>query len=157
MWYYGWLLFSLVFAALCAAISIRFVLRKQENFASTLDMYSRRNKPEASTLNTLKRYANNNSDVFQKIAQRCVCYPLSKFAWPDLPLLEKIGKRLESFRHRSLIIHPLSLFFPSLSITIVPFFSKSWGVGIEIAASQEAYIPYPIFVLDRIFSCLLGK
>jgi hypothetical protein len=79
MWYYGWLLFSLVFAALCAAISIRFVIKKQENAACTLDMHSRRNKPEANKFNTLKRYSNNNTDVFQKIARRCVCYPLSKF------------------------------------------------------------------------------
>lgn len=49
-----------------------------------------------------------------------------------------------------------NLFFPSLTI-LVPLFSKSWGVGIEIAASQHAEIPYPIFTLDRIFSCLLGK
>ncbi|KAG2233664.1 hypothetical protein BDF21DRAFT_497525 [Thamnidium elegans] len=114
MWYYGWILFSLAFAALCAAISIRFVMKKQDNFAGTLDMFTRRSKIEMSQINTLKVYANNNTDIFTKIARRCICYPL------------------------------------------VPFFSKSWGVAIEIAAIQGATIPYEIFILDRTFSCLLG-
>ncbi|KAI7884132.1 uncharacterized protein EV154DRAFT_605898 [Mucor mucedo] len=76
MWYYGWLLFSLVFAAFCAAISIRFVMKKQDNFAGTLDMFTRRNHVERSQLNTLKKYTNNNTDIFTKIAIRCICYPL---------------------------------------------------------------------------------
>ncbi|GAA5810968.1 hypothetical protein MFLAVUS_004397 [Mucor flavus] len=108
MWYYGWILFSLAFAAICAAISIRFVMKRQDNFAGTLDMFKRRSKIEMSQINTLKIYANNNTDIFTKIARR------------------------------------------------LPFFSKTWGVAIEIAAIQEAYIPYEIFILDRIFSCLLG-
>lgn len=137
MWYYGWLLFSLVFAALCAAISIRFVMKRQDNFAGTLDMFTRRNDAERTQINTLKKYTNSNTDIFTKIARRCICYPLGK------NLFEKI---LRYLNHIS--------FFSSLT---VPLISKSWGVGIEIAASQQAEIPYPIFILDRIFSCLLGK
>lgn len=78
MWYYGWLLFSLVFAAFCAAISIRFVMKKQDNFAGTLDMFTQRNHIERSQLNMLKKYTNNNTDIFTKIAIRCICYPLGK-------------------------------------------------------------------------------
>ncbi|GAA5795399.1 hypothetical protein HPULCUR_000755 [Helicostylum pulchrum] len=76
MWYYGWILFSLAFAAICAAISIRFVMKRQDNFAGTLDMFTRRSKIEMSQINTLKIYANNNTDIFTKIARRCICYPL---------------------------------------------------------------------------------
>lgn len=78
MWYYGWLLFSLAFAAICAGISIRFVLKKQDNFAGTLDMFTRRSRTEVSQLNTLKKYSNSNTDIFTKIARRCICYPLGK-------------------------------------------------------------------------------
>ncbi|KAL9543230.1 hypothetical protein MBANPS3_008209 [Mucor bainieri] len=114
MWYYAWLLFSSVFAALCAAISIRFVVKKQENFNGALDMFTKRNQKDLHTMAIIKRYAVDNTDVFQKIARRCICYP------------------------------------------IVPLISKSWGVGIEIAATQSAPVPYPIYVIDRAFSCLLG-
>lgn len=79
MWYYGWILFSLAFAAICAAISIRFVMKRQDNFAGTLDMFKRRSKMEMSQINTLKIYANNNTDIFTKIARRCICYPLGNF------------------------------------------------------------------------------
>lgn len=79
MWYYGWILFSLAFAAICAAISIRFVMKKQDNFAGTLDMFTRRSKVEMSQINILKKYANNNTDIFTKIARRCICYPLGNF------------------------------------------------------------------------------
>lgn len=114
MWYYAWLLFSSVFAALCAAISIRFVVKKQENFNGALDMFTKRNQKDLHTMAIIKRYAADNTDVFQKIARRCICYP------------------------------------------IVPLISKSWGVGIEIAATQSASVPYSIYVIDRVFSCLLG-
>ncbi|KAK4510490.1 uncharacterized protein ATC70_004920 [Mucor velutinosus] len=114
MWYYAWLLFSSVFAALCAAISIRFVVKKQENFNGALDMFTKRNQKDLHTMAVIKRYAADNTDVFQKIARRCICYP------------------------------------------IVPLISKSWGVGIEIAATQQAPVPYAIYVIDRAFSCLLG-
>ncbi|KAL0140007.1 hypothetical protein V8B55DRAFT_1503343 [Mucor lusitanicus] len=114
MWYYAWLLFSSVFAALCAAISIRFVVKKQENFNGALDMFTKRNQKDLHTMAIIKRYAVDNTDVFQKIARRCICYP------------------------------------------IVPLISKSWGIGIEIAATQKVSVPYPIYVIDRAFSCLLG-
>ncbi|EPB81131.1 hypothetical protein HMPREF1544_12170 [Mucor circinelloides 1006PhL] len=114
MWYYAWLLFSSVFAALCAAISIRFVVKKQENFNGALDMFTKRNQKDIHTMAIIKRYAADNTDVFQKIARRCICYP------------------------------------------IVPLISKSWGIGIEIAATQKATVPYAIYVIDRAFSCLLG-
>lgn len=32
-----------------------------------------------------------------------------------------------------------------------------WGVGIQIAAIQKDYIPFCIFVLDMLFSNLLGE
>lgn len=114
MWYYAWLLFSSVFAAFCAAISIRFVVKKQENFNGALDMFTKKNQKDLHTMAIIKKYAADNTDVFQKIARRCICYPL------------------------------------------VPLISKSWGVGIEIAATQSAPVPYSVYVLDRIFSCLLG-
>lgn len=78
MWYYAWLLFSSVFAALCAAISIRFVVKKQENFNGALDMFTKRNQKDLHTMAIIKRYAVDNTDVFQKIARRCICYPLGK-------------------------------------------------------------------------------
>ncbi|RCH90259.1 hypothetical protein CU098_000337, partial [Rhizopus stolonifer] len=84
------------------------------NFTGALDMFSKRDKKDISAMAIIRKYSNRNTDVFRKIARRCVCYPL------------------------------------------VPLFSKSWGVGIEIAASQDNQIPYIIFVLDRLFSCLLG-
>ncbi|KAI7898766.1 uncharacterized protein BX663DRAFT_546135, partial [Cokeromyces recurvatus] len=116
LWYYSWLLFSLGIAALCTAISIRFVIKKQKNFNGALDIFTqrKRNTNEISTAAIIKKYAANNTNIFQKIALRCIFYPL------------------------------------------VPLISKSWGVGIEIAAAREAYIPYVIFVFDRVFSCLLG-
>ncbi|OBZ83064.1 hypothetical protein A0J61_08887 [Choanephora cucurbitarum] len=114
MWYYGCLLFSLLFAAICAAISIRFVVKKQQNYTSALNMRPRRNQKDVESVVVLRKYMDKNIDVFQRIALRCICYPL------------------------------------------VPLFSKSWGVGIEIAASQHKSIPYAVFVLDRLFSCLLG-
>lgn len=76
MWYYGWLMFSSVFAALCAAISIRFVVKKQENFKGALDMFTRRSQKDMYTMAILKKYTTGNTDVFQKIARRCICYPL---------------------------------------------------------------------------------
>ncbi|GAN07226.1 hypothetical protein MAM1_0153c06719 [Mucor ambiguus] len=76
MWYYAWLLFSSVFAALCAAISIRFVVKKQENFNGALDMFTKRNQKDLHTMAIIKRYAADNTDVFQKIARRCICYPI---------------------------------------------------------------------------------
>ncbi|KAI9486683.1 MAG: hypothetical protein EXX96DRAFT_604784 [Benjaminiella poitrasii] len=115
LWYYSWLLLSLFSAASCAAISIRFVIKKQKNFSGTLDMFTRRQDPkEITAMTIIRKYANNNTDIFHKIAVRCICYPL------------------------------------------VPLISKSWGVGIEIAAATKSYVPYPIFILDHIFSCLLG-
>ncbi|KAI8334914.1 hypothetical protein EDC96DRAFT_568531 [Choanephora cucurbitarum] len=114
MWYYGCLLFSLLFAAICAAISIRFVVKKQQNYTSALNMRPRRNQKDVESVVVLRKYMDKNIDVFQRIALRCICYPL------------------------------------------VPLVSKSWGVGIEIAASQHEIVPYAVFVLDRLFSCLLG-
>jgi hypothetical protein len=81
MWYYGFLLFSLVFAATCAAISIRFVVKKQENFSGALDMFTRRERKDLTAMAIIQKYTNNNTDVFQKIARRCVCYPLGKLSF----------------------------------------------------------------------------
>ncbi|KAI7880402.1 hypothetical protein K492DRAFT_207590 [Lichtheimia hyalospora FSU 10163] len=39
---------------------------------------------------------------------------------------------------------------------IIPLISKMWGVGLEIAAIQNNHIPFCIFVLDMLFSNLLG-
>lgn len=80
MCYYGVLLFSLVFAATCAAVSIRFVVKKQENFSGALDMFTRRDQKDVTTMATIRKYTNNNTDVFQRIARRCICYPLGMFS-----------------------------------------------------------------------------
>jgi hypothetical protein len=77
MWYYGWLLLSLAFATLCAAVSIRYVVKKQEDLAGTLDMFAQREEA-LGPVYYLRRYTSANSSVFLKIARRCVCYPLSK-------------------------------------------------------------------------------
>jgi hypothetical protein len=132
MWYYGWLMFALLFAAICAAISIRFIVQKQKNFVGSLNIFSQRKRDPRKT-NMLNRNSSNNTDVFRKIAYRCVCYPLGK-------ILFKV------------LILTLTILFH-----LVPFFSKSWGVGIEIAAAVDQPVPYPIYVIDRIFSCLFGN
>ncbi|KAI8334865.1 hypothetical protein BD560DRAFT_428607 [Blakeslea trispora] len=100
-------------AAICAAISIWFVAKKQQRFTGALNVFTRRKQRDVETIAVLRKYIDRNIDVFQKIALRCTCYPL------------------------------------------VPLFSKSWGVAIEIAASQNSNIPYAVFVLDRLSSCLL--
>lgn len=68
-------MFSLVFAAICAAVSIRYVARKQKNFTGALNIFARRKK-DIHTMTMLKKYANNDTDIFRRIARRCVCYPL---------------------------------------------------------------------------------
>ncbi|KAI9254847.1 hypothetical protein BY458DRAFT_589285, partial [Sporodiniella umbellata] len=50
LWYYGWLLFSAVFAMIVAIISIFFVVKARGNFASTLDMQSRRADANINTV-----------------------------------------------------------------------------------------------------------
>ncbi|KAI8987619.1 hypothetical protein BDF20DRAFT_279070 [Mycotypha africana] len=83
LWYYSWLLFSLAFAAVCAIVSIKFIRKRHENFAGAMDMFtSKASKKDQVTMAILRRYANDNTDVFRKIAKRCVCYPL-------VPLISK--------------------------------------------------------------------
>ncbi|KAI8889478.1 hypothetical protein K501DRAFT_316011 [Backusella circina FSU 941] len=113
MWYYGWLLLSLTFATLCAAVSIRYVVKKQEDLADTLDMFAQREKA-LEPVYYLRRYTSANNSVFLKIARRCVCYPL------------------------------------------IPLMSKVWGVSISISSIKQVNIPFSIFILDLVFSCLLG-
>ncbi|KAI9342690.1 hypothetical protein BD770DRAFT_414564 [Pilaira anomala] len=100
MWYYGWLLFSLAFAAICAGISIRFVLRKQDNFAGTLDMFTRRSRSEVSQLNALRKYSNSNTDIFTKIARRCICYPLGLMVSVIYFTDPAIGAVIRDFKHK---------------------------------------------------------
>lgn len=114
LWYYCWLMFSSVFAAFCAVISLAFVLKKQGNLTGSLDVFSLRDKDQASKIQKLKYYSKNNTDVFKKIAKRCVLYPL------------------------------------------VPLISKSWGISIVITSACNGTVPYAIFVIDRVFGCLLG-
>lgn len=87
MWYYAWLLFSSVFAAFCAAISIRFVVKKQENFNGALDMFTKKNQKDLHTMAIIKKYAVDNTDVFQKIARRCICYPLGNIKFKKSVLI----------------------------------------------------------------------
>lgn len=71
-------MFSSVFAAFCAVISLAFVLKKQGNLTGSLDVFSLRDKDQASKIQKLKYYSKNNTDVFKKIAKRCVLYPLGE-------------------------------------------------------------------------------
>ncbi|CEG82514.1 hypothetical protein RMATCC62417_16574 [Rhizopus microsporus] len=113
LWYYGWLLFSSLFAAMYAIIAIVFIVRARGNYAGALDLQSRKHDTAISSLYILRKHG-NTTDVFRKIAIRCICYPL------------------------------------------VPLISKIWGVSIEIAVAANAHIPYPVFILDRLFSSLLA-
>lgn len=38
----------------------------------------------------------------------------------------------------------------------VPLISKSWGISIVITSACNGTVPYAIFVIDRVFGCLLG-
>ena len=69
-------MFSSVFAAICAITSLAFVIQKQYSFVGTLDMFSFRDKTQTSRINKLKQYSKSNTDVFKKIARRCILYPL---------------------------------------------------------------------------------
>ncbi|KAI8880663.1 hypothetical protein K501DRAFT_301840 [Backusella circina FSU 941] len=83
MWYYGWLMLSLVFAATCAFLSIRYVVKNQKNLAGVLNMFAQREREEVVNAQGFRRYNPTNTNVFLKIARRCVCYPL-------VPLFSKI-------------------------------------------------------------------
>lgn len=76
MYYYGWVMFSIVIAALFAAISIRFVGKRQRNFTSVLNIFSN-NKKDGSSIALIRKYT-KDTDVFLKIAKRCTLYSLSK-------------------------------------------------------------------------------
>lgn len=89
-------MFSSVFAACCAIISLAFVVKKQGNFAGTLDMFSLRDKAQLSKIKNLKRYSKNNTDVFKKIAKRCILYPLGKLLFCSC-IKKNIGSLLITF------------------------------------------------------------
>lgn len=132
MYYYAWIMFSVVIAAAFAAISLRYIGRRQENFGNVLNIFSN-NKKDGSSIALIRKYT-KDIDVFHKIAKRCVFYSLSKYWTPYV----QAQKCLTDF-------------------CIVPLVSKSWGVGIEISAAVHAPVPYAIFLIDRLFACLLGN
>lgn len=53
------------------------VVRARGNYASTLDMQSRRIDATAHSGYIIQRYG-SAANVFRKITVRCICYPLGK-------------------------------------------------------------------------------
>lgn len=67
----------MVFAVIVAAVSIVFVVKARGNFASILDMQTRRTDANICSTYITQKHKRTTS-VFQKIAIRCICYPLGK-------------------------------------------------------------------------------
>lgn len=90
LWYYGWLLFSSLFAAMHAVIAIIFIVRARGNYAGTLDLQSRKHDTVINSLYILRKHG-NTTDVFRKIAIRCICYPLGKLLFDFLKVFAYFG------------------------------------------------------------------
>lgn len=93
----------MVFAVIVAAVSIVFVVKARGNFASILDMQTRRTDANICSTYITQKHKRTTS-VFQKIAIRCICYPL-------VPLITKVWGISLEFAIVSNTHIPYPLFF----------------------------------------------
>ncbi|KAI9317189.1 hypothetical protein BX666DRAFT_153282 [Dichotomocladium elegans] len=81
MWYYSCLLFIIVFAAVCVALAIHWLLRHKDHFVAALTVA--RSQPQYPSHRSSRSSQTTTTAIVHKVVLRCICYPL-------IPLVSKV-------------------------------------------------------------------
>ncbi|KAL9540746.1 hypothetical protein MBANPS3_009513 [Mucor bainieri] len=140
MWFYGFLFFSVVIAAICSIIALVKLTHEHHTLVGKWVHIASMSQAAESAQSSVEQRIKAQSSVFMRVISRCVLYPLGK-----------------------VYMHKVRLFFmqiltPVNHVYAVPFISNIWGFIFQIyLINPHNGIPSFSFSLaDAVFKCLQG-